>query len=88
MSTVAATNTEETKVAEAKSAPDTDEEPQNTLTRKFTDKEWVALKEFRVRATKGPACDLLSTVCSLSITSRTYLKKRMMVRKAHGPRPS
>ena len=29
---------------------DTDEEPQNALTQKFTEKEWVALKEFRVRA--------------------------------------
>ena len=29
---------------------DTDEEPQNALTQKFTEKEWAALKEFRVRA--------------------------------------
>jgi hypothetical protein len=29
---------------------DADEEPQNALTQKFTEKEWVALKEFRVRA--------------------------------------
>ncbi|KAH9990927.1 CRAL-TRIO domain-containing protein [Russula vinacea] len=27
---------------------DTDEEPQNALTQKFTEKEWAALKEFRV----------------------------------------
>jgi hypothetical protein len=27
-----------------------EEEPQNPLTQKFTDKEWAALKEFRVRA--------------------------------------
>lgn len=29
---------------------DADEEPQNALTQKFTEKEWAALKEFRVRA--------------------------------------
>lgn len=29
-----------------------DEEPQNALTEKFTDKEWAALKELRVRAIK------------------------------------
>ena len=28
----------------------TDEEPQNTLTEKFTEKEWAALKELRVRS--------------------------------------
>ena len=28
---------------------DADEEPQNALTEKFTEKEWVALKELRVR---------------------------------------
>lgn len=49
MSSVVVLNTEpETNVA-----PDTDsadeEEPQNALTQKFTDKEWAALKEFRVR---------------------------------------
>jgi hypothetical protein len=27
-----------------------DEEPQNALTEKFTEKEWAALKELRVRA--------------------------------------
>lgn len=32
-------------------AADADEEPQNPLTKKFTEKEWAALKEFRVRAT-------------------------------------
>lgn len=31
---------------------DTEEEPQNALTQKFTEKEWAALKEFRVRASK------------------------------------
>jgi hypothetical protein len=29
---------------------DADEEPQNALTQKFNEKEWAALKEFRVRA--------------------------------------
>ncbi|KAH8986116.1 CRAL-TRIO domain-containing protein [Lactarius akahatsu] len=48
MSTVADTNPEpETKVPETAPAPDTDEEPQNPLTQKFTDQEWAALKEFR-----------------------------------------
>jgi hypothetical protein len=61
MSTVAATNTEETKVVGTEPAPDTtDEEPQNSLTQKFTDKEWAALKEFRVRATEGATCNLLT----------------------------
>jgi hypothetical protein len=32
---------------------DADEEPQNALTQKFTEKEWAALKEFRVRATQN-----------------------------------
>ncbi|KAF8268681.1 CRAL-TRIO domain-containing protein [Lactarius quietus] len=49
MSTVVATITEpDTKVAEISPAPDRDEEPQNSLTQKFTEKEWAALKEFRV----------------------------------------
>jgi phosphatidylinositol transfer protein SFH5 len=30
---------------------DADEEPQNALTEKFTEKEWAALKELRVRTT-------------------------------------
>ncbi|KAH9059071.1 CRAL-TRIO domain-containing protein [Lactarius vividus] len=48
MSTVADTNPEpETKVPETTPVPDTDEEPQNSLTQKFTDQEWAALKEFR-----------------------------------------
>ncbi|KAI9453016.1 CRAL-TRIO domain-containing protein [Lactarius psammicola] len=49
MSTVPATNPEpETKVVETEPALDIDEEePQNSLTQKFTDKEWAALKEFR-----------------------------------------
>ena len=44
------------------SAPSTDDtkvpigvevtEPQNTLTRQFTEREWAALKEFRVRSTQ------------------------------------
>jgi hypothetical protein len=53
MSTVEATNTEpvQKEVAGTTPALDTDEEPQNSLTQKFTDKEWAALKEFRVRAT-------------------------------------
>lgn len=32
--------------------PEAGEEPQNALTEKFTDKEWAALKELRVRAIK------------------------------------
>ena len=56
MSTVAATSTEETNVAGTATAPDTDEEPQNSLTQKFTDKEWAALKEFRVRAVEHQIC--------------------------------
>ena len=53
MSSVVLTNTEpETSVVETAPAPDIDEEePQNPLTQKFTDKEWAALKEFRVRST-------------------------------------
>ena len=31
---------------------DADEEPQNALTEKFTEKEWAALKELRVRTLK------------------------------------
>jgi hypothetical protein len=31
---------------------DADEEPQNALTEKFTEKEWAALKELRVRTIK------------------------------------
>ena len=36
---------------ESAPAADADEEPQNALTQKFTEKEWAALKEFRVSAT-------------------------------------
>jgi hypothetical protein len=57
MSIVVPTNSDpETKPsgpAPTEPAPaDTDEEPQNALTQKFTEKEWAALKEFRVRATQ------------------------------------
>ena len=85
------TEPESKKVAgETTPAPDTDEEPQNSLTQKFTDKEWAALKEFRVRVTHALntfACNLLTATCTLSPSSRTSLRKRMMVRKARGPRP-
>jgi hypothetical protein len=37
-----------------------DNEPQNALTQKFTEKEWAALKEFRVRATADTTFDLHS----------------------------
>jgi len=92
MSTVATTNTEpETKIAETAPAPapDTDEEPQNTLTQKFTDKEWAALKEFAYVPLWTPKYSrVLTTACSLSLSSPTSLTKRMMVRKVHGSRPS
>jgi hypothetical protein len=38
-----------TKPTDSAPAPDADDEPQNALTQKFTEKEWAALKEFRVR---------------------------------------
>jgi hypothetical protein len=39
---------------------DADDEPQNVLTQKFTEKEWAALKEFRVRVANNsnPFCAL------------------------------
>jgi len=41
--------TKPTGSAPTERAPgDTDEEPQNALTEKFTEKEWAALKELRV----------------------------------------
>jgi hypothetical protein len=54
MSTSAPANSEpETKPAPTEGAPaDADEEPQNALTEKFTEKEWAALKELRVRTIK------------------------------------
>jgi hypothetical protein len=86
-SVVVLTNTEpETNVT-----PDTnsanEEEPQNALTQKFTDKEWVALKEFRVRrSVHHPTLYSLTAARSLSHTSRMSLRRHMMVRKAHGRR--
>jgi hypothetical protein len=85
-SVVVLTNTEpETNVT-----PDTnsanEEEPQNALTQKFTDKEWVALKDFRVRRCTTPPLYSLTAARSLSHTSRISLRKRMMVRKARGRR--
>ena len=64
-SVVVLTSTEpETSVVETTPAPDTDEEePQNPLTQKFTDKEWAALKEFRVRS---PHPNPTPHVCSFS----------------------
>jgi phosphatidylinositol transfer protein SFH5 len=55
MSTPAPANsdpeTKPTEPAQTERAPtDADEEPQNALTEKFTEKEWAALKELRVRA--------------------------------------
>jgi hypothetical protein len=45
--------TEPTEPAPTERAPaDADEEPQNALTEKFTEKEWAALKELRVRLIK------------------------------------
>jgi hypothetical protein len=38
-----------TKPTESAAPAGADEEPQNALTQKFTEKEWAALKEFRVR---------------------------------------
>jgi len=38
----------ETKATKQAVASDADNEPQNSLTQKFTEKEWAALKEFRV----------------------------------------
>ena len=40
---------------------DADEEPQNALTEKFTEKEWAALKELRVRAIKIHSTRRLTT---------------------------
>ena len=50
--------TKPTGPAPTEPAPaDADEEPQNALTQKFTEKEWAALKEFRVRAIQdSPSC--------------------------------
>jgi len=46
--------TKPTESTPTEQAPvDADQEPQNTLTQKFTDKEWAALKEFRVRVIKS-----------------------------------
>ena len=47
---------------DTEAAPDTDNEPQNALTQKFTEKEWTALKEFRVRATLSPIASAIFTV--------------------------
>lgn len=42
--------------AEPSAAPEKPEvpEPQNELTKKFTEEEWTALKEFKVRASPDP----------------------------------
>ena len=91
MSTVEAINSEpeQKQVAETTPAPDKDEEPQNPLTQKFTDKEWAALKEFRVRAALAP-CKLhisrRTHVPFLSPSSRKSLRRRMTVRTARGRR--
>lgn len=64
--TIMSTDTEPaTQVVETALTPDTDEEPQNSLTQKFTDKEWAALKEFRVRATP-----LIHSPVPYSLTAR------------------
>lgn len=54
MSTPAPANSSpETKPTVPENAQaDADKEPQNALTEKFTDKEWAALKELRVRDIK------------------------------------
>ena len=38
----------EVPIAKSESAPQSVEEPQNALTKEFTEPEWAALKEFRV----------------------------------------
>jgi phosphatidylinositol transfer protein SFH5 len=49
------------KPAEATAPADSDDnEPQNALTQKFTEKEWAALKEFRVCALADHSLDLCS----------------------------
>jgi len=54
----------------AEPAPDADEEPQNALTQKFTEKEWAALKEFRVRATHQSPLHCLSKLFLFRVSSR------------------
>jgi len=56
-------------------APDSDEEPQNALTQKFTEKEWAALKEFRVRATPIAFCIVLQRCFSIQNLLPDILEK-------------
>lgn len=54
---------------------DTDEEPQNALTQKFTDKEWAALKEFRVRAVQDSSFSAHAQLIILSASAPGYPRK-------------
>ena len=51
-----------TNPTESAPATDADEEPQNALTQKFTEKEWAALKEFRVSPTHQSPPHCFSTL--------------------------
>jgi hypothetical protein len=52
MSTPAPANSDPEMKPTGPAPTDADEEPQNALTEKFTEKEWAALKELRVRTIK------------------------------------
>ena len=82
MSTVAPANSDpETKPTgpePTERAPaDADEEPQNALTEKFTEKEWAALKELRVRAFRFTPHVIYGapTTDSRSVSSPRYPRK-------------
>jgi hypothetical protein len=58
--------TKPTESTPTEQAPvDADKEPQNALTQKFTDKEWAALKEFRVRAIKSRSTRHFRHICRI-----------------------
>jgi hypothetical protein len=57
-----------------------EEEPQNYLTKKFTEAEWKALKEFRVRSPPFlPFCRLAAEMVNTGLNRRKYHQYSLML---------
>ena len=76
MSNAADPETKPTVPEPTEPAPaDTDEEPQNALTQQFTEKEWVALKQFRVRAVQDSSFSAQAQLIIFLASAPGYSRK-------------
>lgn len=71
-----------TAIAGSSSVQGSQDEPQSTLTKKFTVDEWKALVEFRVCVFKLPKCVQCSGVCSCRVNCPPYSQPRSLTSKS------